>query len=265
MKNILCMEYQRLFRNKKLYLSMAVSMLIVVFHILLEIVPYSNHAYGEYPLSVFEKWIGGEQSSVFPKLYFLVIPLIMAIPYGGSLQEDLKSGYVKNICTRIGKGKYFAAKYIVTFTAGMFAVIPLILNFVISAMFLPAVIPQASSLFYTINARSMMGELFYQHPYVYLCLYLLIDMVFFGLLATVSLVVTFVSEYTYVAILSPFLLCVMLLAVTMISKFSMIAPTGFLEPSQRPEASGPVILIEGILILVAGGVYYYVGRKKELF
>lgn len=265
MKKILWVEYQRLFRNKKLFLSSGVSLGIVLMQIIMESLPYVNAEFGAYPLSVFEKWIGGEKSSVFPMLYFLLIPILMAVPYGGTMLEDFKSGYIKNVYTRTGKKEYLTAKYIVAFTSGIFAVIPLIINFALTAMVLPAVIPQASAGFYTISARSMLGELFYLHPYSYLFIYFLLDTVFFGLLATLSITAAFLCEYIYAAVLAPFMVCIVLYGITIISDFNKISPIGFLAPSQSPEADFTVIMAEGILLLlfVLGGIY--AGTKKEIF
>lgn len=268
MKEILKMEYHRLLRSKILYLALGINVLIVLMQIFSEILPYAKETMEivVYPLSLFEKWIGGENGSIYPTMYFMLAPLVSAIPYGGSFQEDLKTGYIKNICTRGRKKDYLKAKYIVTFSTGLISVIPLLLNFLITAMILPAVVPQAGTLFYSVNATSMLGELFYTKPYLYLFIWLVIDIIFFGLIATISLVIVFFSEYVYVAILAPFLTCTTLYGISLISPMMASAtPFYFLRPSQPYPAAWIVLAIEATLLVVMGVGYYYAGSKKQIY
>lgn len=267
MRYLLKNEFSRLWKSKLLYVVCAINLFIVGLHIYSEVIPSTQWgiATAGYPLTVFEKWIGGETSSIFPMLYFMLSPLMMAIPYGGTLQEDLKSGYVKNVFTRGRRRDYLIAKYIVTFSTGFIAVLPLIVNFLLTATILPADIPQASTGFYPIDATSLAGELFYTHPYVYLGLWLLMDILFYGLLATLSLFAGLLSEYAYVAILTPFLVCMVLYGASVLAENGAVAPTSFLAPSQMDPANPLVIIGETILLLLVGGGYYYVGKKKEIY
>ncbi|MDD3278018.1 MAG: hypothetical protein PHG16_03940 [Lachnospiraceae bacterium] len=268
MKELLKMEYHRLLRSKILYIALGINILIILMQIFSEIVPYAEGTMKivVYPLTLFEKWIGGENSSVYPTMYFMLAPLISAIPYGGSLQEDLKTGYIKNICTRGRKKDYLAAKYIVTFSTGLISVIPLVLNFLITAVILPATLPQASTLFYSVKAISMLGETFYTQPYLYLFIWLVLDILFFGFIATISLVIVFFSEYVYVAILAPFLACMALYGISLISsQAAAAAPFYFLRPSQPYPANPMILALEAVLLVAMGVGYYYAGNKKEIY
>lgn len=73
MKQLLKMEYYRLFRNKITYIVFAVNLMIVSLQFVFESLPYwnTNEKIPGYPLTVFEKWIGGETASIFPTIYFL--------------------------------------------------------------------------------------------------------------------------------------------------------------------------------------------------
>ncbi len=265
MRQLLKMEYYRLFRNRTTYFALAVNFGIVFLQILFESLPYwgTNEIIPVYPLTVFEKWIGGENSSIFSTIYFMLCPLISAVPYGGTLIEDIKTGYIKNICISQKRYMYFYTKYIVAFSTGMFSVLPLICNFLLTALIFPAMLPQACSGFYPINAKSMLGDLFYGHPYEYLVLWLLLDIIFYGFLSTLSLTVSFLTNYCYVAILTPFLVSIVLYGITWISEYTMIAPFHFLRPSQPYAANFFSILIEILAMIVVGAIYICMEKKKE--
>lgn len=266
MKQLLKMEYYRLFRNKVTYIVLAVNLMIVSLQFVFESLPYwnTNEKIPGYPLTVFEKWIGGETASVFPTIYFLLVPLLSAIPYGGTLQEDIRSGYIKNICIRTRQREYFRVKYIVAFTTGIFSVLPLIFNFLLTSLVFPAMLPQACTGFYPINATSMLGDLFYLHPYAYLGVWLILDIVFWGLLATLSLAVFFLTNYMYVAMVTPFLACMVLYSITWISDYTMLAPFYFLQPCQPCAAQPGAIFAELLGLAVIGGFYEYRGQRWEI-
>ena len=89
-------------------------MLIVFLHFGYEVLRWKDViAYGTHPLGVFQKWIGANWSSLYSWLYFMLLPLLLAIPYGGTFLEDIKTGYVKNVFTRIGKGERHGNKEVV--------------------------------------------------------------------------------------------------------------------------------------------------------
>lgn len=266
MNALLKMECKRLFRSKAMLATVVIEMAIVLLHIKKEVLPFAfvnDSSKMIYPLSVFEKWIGGENSSVYPMLYFMLMPLLMAIPYGGTMQQDIQSGYIKNIFMRVHKRKYFCVKWIVSFLSGCIAVVPLILNFAIIALILPSVVPQASFGAYTINATSLFGEMFYQHPYLYLLFWIVMDIVFCGLLATISFTITVLSEHVYVAVLAPFLVCMTMYGLTLVTNYDAIAPIYFLSPAQPSPANLYIIIVEMLVLAVIGGGCYVLASKKE--
>lgn len=268
MKELLRIEYMRALKSSSTMLVLLSGSIIAILHVITEILPYRDKIYTfTYPMTVFEKWMGGENHSVYSSLYYLLIPVLIAIPYVGTLKQDFKSGYYKNIFIRTDKKKYFLAKYIVVFTtSGVMAVIPLILNFMLTAMILPAAIPQANTAFYTISSMAMLGELFYVQPFLYLFIYMLINIIFFGLLATIGLLFSYFTDYVFVCLLAPFLVYVFLYGVTMIGRLYAYSPFSFLRPSQPMAADISVIVVEcAVMFLMGGVVYLGIGFKKELY
>lgn len=268
MKQLLKNEFSRLWSNKILYLVFGIECLIVVIQFFSETFPYRGNGVYQldfYPLSVFEKWIGGEKGSFYPTLYFMLLPILMAIPYGGTFLQDIRSGYVKHIFTRSGKRAYFLAKYVVSMVSGILGVIPLICNFCITACVLPAVSPQAGEGTFPLVNTSLYSELFYEHPYTYLAVWLVQDMIFLGALATVSLTASFFTDYIYVPILAPFLFCMLMYGLDMVFQAGL-SPFDFLNPSQIVEAKIWVMAGEFVLLLLIGGVGFWMcGKRQEVF
>ena len=134
-----------------------------------------------------------------------------------------------------------------------------------TASVLPALIPQASTGVYHIGADYLYAELFYEHPYLYLGIWLLQDILFLGMLAVSSLTVSFFCEYTYVPILFPFLLSMLSFGGGAAVGYAPLAMFHIISPAQTGGMSLGVIGAEFSLLLLIGGGYFYAGYKKELF
>lgn len=266
MRNEFKIEFHRAVKSRGLLLSLIVGLLIAASHFVWTVLPLKdNIMISGYPLSAFGKWIGGENYSVFPTLYYFTVPVLAALPFAGSYKEDIVSGYIKNVTTRISRKEYLKAKYMVTFlTGGIVAVLPMMVNFLLTAMVLPAILPQSSTGYFPIFSYSMLGDLFYSYPYIYLLIYMTIDFIFFGLLSTLALVSAYVCDNLFTTILSPFIIYLLVYAVTQLTNLHMLCPFGFLRPSQ-PIAADPFVLLgETALMAAVGGIYYYVGKKKDI-
>ena len=121
-----------------------------------------------------------------------------------SFFEDIKSGYIINVCTRVEKKIYFKAKYLAVFLSGGVAVAaPLLLNLVLSSMFMPAFIPDNGTVG-TISPTTMAYEVFFTHPLVYVLMFIVIDFIFAGVIATLSLSYTYFTEHRFGVMIVPF-------------------------------------------------------------
>lgn len=260
------MEFLRAVQKKSSSISALIGLCIALLHVITEIFPLRNLIFtGIYPLTVFEKWMGGENTSVYPILYYFIAPVLIAFPYVGSLKQDLRSGYCNQIFSRTKSSHYFTAKYLVTFfTTGFLSVLPLIANFLLCGLFLPMAMPQAGTSFYSIFGTSFLGDLFYQKPLVYLLIYLVIDFSYFGLLSTLGLLAAYFTENYLVMVLSPFLAYLLLYALTQLTMLYRFCPYGFLRPGQPVAAEPFVLIIEYAALLLIGCVYFYVSQKEHL-
>lgn len=268
MQNELKTEMHRAVYNYRFLFAILIGIGIAVIHVIVRVIPVQKWIYfsgSNYPLSAYEKWLGVDNASVYNTLYYFVIPILAAIPFTGSLRQDIQSGYIQNIVTRISKTKYFLAKYITTFiVGGLVTVIPLIVNFILTTTVLPLVVPQSNTIYYPITQTSILGDFFYAHPLLYVFLNFILNFVFLGFLQTLGLLVTYIYNRVYSVILFPFILYLFLYALSNITGWYFLCPFGFLSAGQALSSTMSIILSEIGVMLILGGIFFYVSRKKEI-
>ena len=182
-------ELDRAFRNRRMAAALAVGCALSLWHLWEYVLPVRGYVVsGDYPLSSYGKWMGGENYSLQATVYFMWVPILCALPHSGSFAYDCASGYGSQAASRQGWKPYLRAKYLAVFLSGAaVAVLPLAFDFLMTSLFLPAVRPQAGLGLFPIGADGFLGGLYYAHPFLYLCLYLGMDGIFFGLFTTLSL------------------------------------------------------------------------------
>lgn len=255
MSNILKVELRRAFCNKKFLISLSLGMSIVIMFAIryipgsLERIEMSrSYGKGEFEGLALVKWIGANSYSAEGYLFFLILPLLATLPYGTSYFEDIKGGVYKNIVLKGGKKQYFISKYIATFLSGGAAVvIPMIFSLMVSMMFLPTHMPSSAAGVFSITGRTMFNELFYTRPFIYIAVYLIIDFIMSGFIATIALIVTGFSSYRFIVELAPLFIYIFVFSMfNLINQIDM-QPNLFLNPSY-PHSEG-VIIAAGIIIM----------------
>lgn len=268
LKQILRLEIRKALRNKLFYISILLGGVITMLSFFYNVEYYqqdflimkqgnSNPMYAA--SSLFNLWIGGEPFSLGTSIYFFVFPLLVAIPYGWSYCEEKQNGYIRAVVVRSGKMAYFLSKYIAVFLSGGLAmIIPLIFNFLLTAMFVPAVMPDP--LYCTSNGvffESLMSMIYYTKPFLYVLLYLFIDFLFGGLIACLSFsVACFVRHRTIVVILPFFILLAFhylrqFIYTSSTIRYKELSPIYFLRPvAAMYPAAWSVILVEAVLLIL---------------
>lgn len=219
---------------------------------------------------LYNSWIGGESSSLGFVFFFTLFPVLAALPYGWSYQEEVKSGYLKIAEVRAGRLRYLGAKYIAAFLAGGGCVVlPLIGNFILTACFVPAVKPSILyEIYYPMHYGAICSELFFEHPFLFVVMYWCIDFIFGGLFAAMAMATGFFSKKRIVALLGPFLFVLMLqYARTFLFGivYREISPLYFLHATSVENiADGRIIFAEALLIFaVTCGIVFGGGKKRE--
>ena len=201
MKRLLQIELKKAFGSKLFWITLALGILIISVSAYQNINGYFEFADGvklrrEFnagkvinPLNqvftLYNSWIGAEVSMPMNSLYYILMPLMAPLAYGWSYFTEKKSGYVKNVVTRIDKKKYYLAKYIAVFLAGGAVVaIPLLVNVLAVACVVPAYQPDMFYEMYYVMDYHYMIRLFFSMPVLYVAYVLVLDFVFAGLIAT---------------------------------------------------------------------------------
>lgn len=198
--------------------------------------------------SFYNSWVGGEAITLYQTIFFYLLPVGAAIPFAWSYHTEKKSGYLKNIASRINKKKYFTAKTIAVFISGALVVlIPLVMNILFVSAFVPSTMPFTGYIAYNyIGVSDMFADLYFSNPVLYVALYVLIDTIYGGIFALLSFAVSFYIKNIFVVLFLPF---IMVIATGYIRNLAMQKVSGYLFVEFNP-----VIYLHSIM---HGGVRYW--------
>lgn len=196
--------------------------------------------------------------------YFYFIGIIVALPFGISYYRDKKSGLIKNICNRVDKKKYLSAKYIATFiSGGIAAALPIIVDFFIVRLIIPVDCFDINGT--VLNAITEWGVFIIDNPYLAAVIIIFLWFVFGGALATVSLMVSSMSNNFFTIQLAPFFVMLLLFYMPTFLPvyYNRFFPYYFLTLFGR---GNPIIaLIESIcIILITYGVFVTLESRRDV-
>ena len=224
--------------------------------------------------TVFNCWIGGEPFSLGSSIYFFVFPLLIALPYGWSYSEERKCGYRRMMITKTGKKKYYCAKYVAVFLSGGVAmVLPLIFNFWMTLLVVPAILPDVTmNMFYGVFGGSFLAELYYTVPFLYVAIYLFIDFVYCGFLVCICMAVSGIVRQMWGFVLIPFFFFLFLHVITDYIyidpsvSYKELSPLYFLRGVEvRYSFSGSIILLFAIGLLVISLIGIIKEYRNEIY
>lgn len=215
-------ELKKAFHNRMLYITLAIAIAIAVFSAVTNIQDYTAmeemkagyRYHADIPgnpeheiISTHNRWIGQDTSSMGTSLFYLLLPLLAALPYSWSYLSEQHSGYVKNVITRNERKPYYLAKYVATFLSGAFIIfVPMLLNLVIVSSVIPAAGPDISyDMYYGLLATDMLTSVFYTKPILFIVLRLIMGSGFAGLIATAVMGLGQFIKKTVAVLILPFL------------------------------------------------------------
>lgn len=276
MRKMLKIEISRAFHNRIFYLVMAFSGVLVVFHFFQYVVPSIPFLYeradelqGGMPPSLYtgNAFLGFGGSLAY-QIFSWTLPILVVLPYAVTALIERKNGYIKNIFIKTPKKNYYISKYVATFLCGgSIAVLPVLCSLWLSALCLPAIPPEPTSNLTAISTTSMWGELFYSHPLAYIFAYLAIQFIFYGLIATIALTVSFLTETKFVVLLTPFLLYLSSSFLCGWLGELRYIPALFLDMMQvLPNIQFSIIAIEAAVLFSLTSVgFIWTGCRKEVY
>ena len=279
MRTCLKVEMKKALLNKAAVVTCAGVILLAVWHsvnaIMLYKNIYNNLLTGKIEgnpmvtsMSLFCRWLGADVTSFESNLFYFLLPVISVLPYGSSLIGEMKSGYIKNVLHRISRKDYFLSKYIAVFCSGALVIgIPLVINFLLLAFFLPALRMDSIYPYGVIGEKSMWSGIYFECPFLYVALYIFMDMLFAGLIASISTAAAFFVKYKTAALLIPFFLMLGMDYLDNILRSGWeLSPLKFLHvlPVANDRTGLGIAILGGILLLATLGIVWYKGVKSEV-
>ena len=169
------------------------------------------------------------------------------------------------VFTRIDRSRYFVGKYVAVFFSGAIAVLfPLVLNFLLSFSILPALKPEPTDFGSPITADVSMSELYFNKPVLFLLVHLLIIFIIGGLFAVFALSASYFCNYQFLALISPFLLYISLVAIFGFLDLEDWQPNNFLNPAYRLHTISPVFAT-GFLLILLSTFFFIRGKRADVF
>lgn len=226
-----------------------------------------DYAVGIYPPSLYQGFINGECYTFLNTLYYYLFSLLAVLPFGTSFFQDEASGYLKYIYTKKKKEEYLLAKYVVTFLSGaLFSVLPIVLSFLLNGLYVQAVVPQHMAMQGNVSDAMPFSEYYYSQPWIYFLLYLLLEMLAGGFLASLALCISFLAKNSILVTFFPMLFYIAMDYVTGELQMEEYSINRLINPMRvgPQERTAVSVFLPMVILAIAGFlVFFLVGRKRE--
>lgn len=270
-------ELRKAFGNPCFVISLGVALAISIWHAF-ESVSYAlwadsvDHFYVSNQ-SCFANWIVVDCNvRVSSTIFFYVVPFLAALPFVWSFLSERMSGYASQLVTRETRSDWVKAKGVATFLTGFtVVVVPLLVNFVCVACFLPAYTPQVEeSMTVGLVGNDLFSELFYRLPLMYVVAFIVLDGLLAGAWAVFVLSLSVIFKNRVSLIVIPYLALLLWQYVTKTAftalgivgcSLSMIDDMKGVYYSQPPDLF--VIGVRLLLLLTASALLLCLQKRKE--
>ena len=253
-------ELYRAFHSRYFYISLAIGTVICVvdlitFCVLLNV----EEKY------LIQAWIGSDYQFAYNQMFYILLPILACLPYGGSLFTDIKTGYDKNVCVRTSRINYITAKSISAFLSGSAGVgIPLLVNFIIAAGIFPDYHTErlnADSI--GLFDRCMFVTVYNLDPALYCMLFILIDSLFAGVIALTSLSIARIVRSHFTAVVTPMIIFIIFSIMSGVKDFGNWSVIAMMNPRQYLHTYWYQMLIVYLVILTINLVVITVTSNKK--
>lgn len=288
--NVVVIEFRKAFISKKFLLGAA---LLLIFSMLSAVYMIESRA-GYNPAGILESmkdgeltrnptlslitfynsWVGGDELSLAAALFYTLLPVGAALPFGWSYYTERKNGYLKNIYSRVDKKTYLTGKAIAVFLSGAAVVaISLVVNILLVLAKIPLITPFVwYNLYNHVYFGSLWSDLYFSTPELYVFLFALLDIVYGGVFALLSFAVGFYFRNILAVLFSPLLFMVAANYIENVIQSRMsgrvpveFVPTQFLHPQGNTyQIMGwAVVLVTALLLGFSILTIYFRGVRHE--
>ena len=264
MKPVIKFEFYRAFRSRGFYVALLLGTALAIGDIVLFHNAFRDTIDAKV---VMQTWIGTDYQFVTNSLFYALLPILAALPYAGTYYEDIKTGYLKNILLHTSRREYYMAKAFVVFVmAAITVMIPLLLDLMAVMTIYPLRMPERLEFLAAgILDVNLFSGLYETNGALYALAFILLDGLFAGLLALVSVCVAERVESMFSAIVIPFALYIMWSAVMMENNDGRFSVMEMLNPLQSVVFSR----LQVVLMAVGGTLViifwlFLKGRRKDV-
>lgn len=287
MKSALRTELKKALYNKMLWIAIGIGLLFCCGDILENIPQIQDYTQmilswsvsaqdrkvgtGHMGFSLFYLWMGLCPNTYSGYLFFTIWPVLTAMAYGWSYNEERRSGVYNQIAARSSVVAYYVSKYIAVFISGGLAIgIPMLVNLLGNALVCPY--EPISPIAGPVSNQYFLSELFYTCPWAYGLAWCGTTFLLGGTAACLCFTVGAKLRYSVIVILTPYAIYVALDALLasfgiafmnevnlILSPLRMIYATpGFGNPEW--------FLFTALLVLIAGSftIGYWQVTRHEL-
>lgn len=273
-------EIKRSIKNKFFYISCIIGIILSLICVFEAVKDYSDYAVSLEEveminlnplvptLSAYTLWIGGGESNLYSTMMFLMLPLLVSLPYAWSYCSDRKNGYLKKAVNEIGSLKYNLSKYVATFiSSGLVIAIPLIINLLSVLMFVPAITPDSVyDIYYGVFSYNFLGDVFYTVPILYDLIYILMIFLFCGLIGCLGYSFAVLFKSRILAVISPSALLLLIhYKKQYIGSFDFeISAISFLSSATNLFYNIKTVIIEAVILFVFTFIICVLRKEKIL-
>jgi hypothetical protein len=276
MKNLLKLDFTRLWHGKSFRLASLLVALLGAWdlalnmqaqHAAMAAIAEQQIAYS-YPYSVYNACIFADWVYLPATILFATFPLLATLPYGASLAQDVKTGYIKHLVAQAPRWKIIVSRFAATWVGAFVVVITATVGqMVVSMMFLPAVRPEVAAMSFPILSLGKFAPDFYAaHPFLYLTLYAVLDAMLLAFLATLSIPVGWKTGTPFWALIAPTAFYYVFGFVANVFLPSPWNPMYYLSPVSNFMISVPAIATEFVLLSAfsLGCVLQWAKRRHDV-
>ncbi|MCH4021160.1 MAG: hypothetical protein LKE61_09835 [Erysipelotrichaceae bacterium] len=269
MKEKIKVEIQKMLSSRGFWASAAIVMIFPVADFVQQL---HNFIAYHYPQSIFIKWMAMPNNTYASRMFFILYPVLAALPYAWSLAEDLRSGYAAQLLVREKRKEYFWGKITASFLSGG-AVISaaLLVNILLLSMMQQTTIPRIYYLTSGIFAGDFCSVIFYTHPVLYAVIWFIISFLWGGAFSMLCCALGFFIRRRIVLV--PSMLIVYILQAVISEVFPIyqnearVGTEWINLVTAAPNTYHPgwaILLNLACIILVSGALVYFRGRKYEV-
>lgn len=251
MKNVIRIELYKNIHNKFFKVAFIFAIMLTLIHIFTNIIPYTSFIYIDgYPENVFCHLIGYD-GSMITIIYFYIIIGIAVFPSSLIYVMEKRNGYFSNLQSRVKRKTLFASKYIAcSITSGIIAMVPLVLDYMVSAALLPSLVPIASSFQNVIDGNFFEAKLFYSFPTLYVFIRIIIVGIFSACFACLVFMTERIFKAEYEVMLFPEVLFILMHVICLLIQHGEFSPLSIISPNDSYGVKGINVLAVLMILLI---------------